>query len=260
MSRRLNFTKRQRIHQDEVDLRISPSAKTLTVEAAIDLTRLIKSGLLPDFPIFLEAYHEPRRQRIPLGTVGDLAGARRVEVPDFNRDEPVLFRLKIVDTAIEGRIAAFCDQIRPRPPGEHETESLLPIKIAPLEGEVFRLKLPDSSGEEPVLILNEGLDIWMIGGIKPYARTPLFVSLVLPSVIRQVLTHYLRPECEMDSEDDQSQPRGRWLAFGARLTGVEPPDTSTELAEVYGWVDDAVEAFCQNLSLLDRFKTAAESK
>lgn len=265
MSRRLNFTHRQRVRQDEVGIQIVSSSKHLVVDVAIDLSRLVKAGLSPSFPVFLEAYHDPQSERLPLGTVGTLAGVRRLAIPSFGAEEPVLFRLKVVDNdKIEGRLAAFCNQIRPKPLGEHETESLLDVKVAPIEGEVFRLDLPSTPYTKPVLLLSEALDLEMTGGIKTFALTPMFVALVLPQVIRQVLTNWLKAGSDDGDDGDgddeaENQPRAQWLTFARFLTGTGPPETDDEV-EVANWIDEVVASFSRRNDIAGRFKLVAEAK
>ena len=88
------------------------------------------------------------------------------------------------------------------------------------------------------------------------AQSPLFVSLVYPSALRQILTTVLASG-HRDAEDDADW-RSKWLRFATLLPGVDPEPPSEEEGEdaELRWVDEAVATFARKLGLKEKFSVA----
>jgi hypothetical protein len=119
----------------------------------------------------------------------------------------------------------------------------LPLDPDPsLEHEVWRLEIDENDG--PIVKVSTRLvrDRYML------ARSSAFVCLVLPEILRRVLTWAV--EEGQPDEEDQNTPRASWVGFGCSLLGqrelpddVDDPCTGTEAKE--RWVNDAVSRFCR---------------
>jgi hypothetical protein len=103
--------------------------------------------------------------------------------------------------------------------------------------------------------LNERLDGVTAGGIKGFAHNPLFVALVFPSVVKEVLVRLLIVD-ELSEEDLEDEgPEGKWLRYakGANpepLPGVEEREARLE------WIGRAVDQVGEQLRVLERFSAA----
>lgn len=96
----------------------------------------------------------------------------------------------------------------------------------------------------------------MAQGVKAIARTPLFVSLVYPEVLRQILTRLF----VIDRRDpsDAGEERGwveSWYNLASALNPDPMPALDREDVEArLGWIDAAVSRFARNSGALDRFE------
>ena len=56
------------------------------------------------------------------------------------------------------------------------------------------------------------------------------------------------------SNDDQSDPWHRWVAFVGSFFGTPYPDPEDDVNELLQWIDDAVAAFAQKIAATDGFQ------
>lgn len=164
---------------------------------------------------------------------------------DFGAGEGVQFRVKVVDAssgdAAAARILAQADGITPKEDGPRR--SLLPLDPDPdLRDEVWRLDLDENDG--PVVKVS----MHLVPDRHDLARSPAFVSLVLPEILRRSLAWAL--EQGLPGEDDWDTPRGRWIRFGCGLLGqAEPPDElnndDEESDDRERWVEEMTTRFCR---------------
>jgi hypothetical protein len=85
---------------------------------------------------------------------------------------------------------------------------------------------------------------------------PRFKWLVLPEVLRTILTHILVEE--MDEDDDSGETPGkRWLGFAEVLRPEPPPKAADRDADLIGdWVNDVVSAFCRRHNALGHWRAS----
>lgn len=257
--RHFNYTGRLRISRSDVSIALHASDDgTREFEAVLDLAA-IRRHAPGNSAVFVEAYGGTKFERFAFGTLASPAPAARHRLATFGADENVLFRVKVVETDVtRGRIIAMATRIRPAGPGETQQASLLPVSVAKLEGVVYRVDFPDDG--PPTLVLNEELEAGLPQGIKAIARTPMFVSLVLPEVVRQILTRILVVDCHTDDDDDDSSHAAKWKRF-ARVRNREPIpqlDDGDEPGPLLDWIDVAVARIAQDLRTLQRFRQGAE--
>lgn len=247
MARRINFTGRRKIAQSDVRIRIEQHQEKLTFQAEIDLKDY-------DFPsdarVFVEAYRglSATWKRFDFGRKGLQQPPSDLSLNEFGRAEGILFRVKVTAaTENRGRLLGEADGVRPQLPGEdpRPVGPLIEVDRAPLAGEVWKLEFPDSSSGMPKLVMNEQIDDW-----HEKARALSFRALVMPTVMRQILTQILLIDRDVGDEDDKNCWQQRWLRFAESLPGVleqpGPMDEDNELDSatvVTEWIDDAVAAF-----------------
>jgi len=254
--RRFNYTGRRRISTSDVLISTYQEDGQVYCDVAFDLDSVRYSQEVPaSTAVILEAYTRTKVDRFPLGTLESPSAGRRLHLESFGPDENVLFRLKVVNVEDKaGRIIAMAKGIRPTEPKESHQQSLLAVSVEPLDDVVYKVDFPD--GETPTLVLNEALDTVTEQGIKAMATDPLFVSLVYPEVVRQILTRILVIECDTDDEDDGETWETKWKGF-ARSLNPEPipePDNGSGSDLVLEWIEAAVSQISRNMNILDRFK------
>ncbi len=242
--RRLNYTKRQRLKREHIAITIHQPRESdpPVMSASIDLSSY---SLPSDANVLIEAYRHTAWQRFEFGTVGALHAPDDRLLRDFGAGEGVQFRVKVVEPLSHGataaRILAQAEGIKPNQDGPRR--SLLPLDPDPaLTNEVWRLEIDENDG--PLIKVSTHL----VRDRHALARSPGFLSLVLPEVFRRVLTWAL--EHGLPGDDEWDTPRGRWILFGCGLLGqTEPPenlDDRDEGADARdAWIEQAVNRFCR---------------
>ncbi len=251
--RRFNYTGRIKLKRDKTLFFLLPSEDgNVQFEARLDLADFRTDH--PNARVAIEAYVGSRTERFELGTVSGPDLSRR-RLANFRADDPVLFRVKVIDeTNDAGRLLGLAKQIRPKGPDDINYSSLLPVTVGALENLVYRVDFsPDSS---PTLVLNEQLDQVAPEGIKAIARShPMFVALVFPAVLREILTHLLLvDEIRPDDEDMDSWKR-KWIDFARLLNPSEFPQRD-DPDGVLNWIESGVTEFARKTASLPRFEQA----
>ncbi len=243
-TRRLNYTRRQRLKRENVAITIHQPRESdpPVMSASVDLT----SYALPsDANVLIEAYRHTAWQRFEFGTVGAVRVPEDRVLRDFGAAEGVQFRVKVVEPLSHGataaRILAQADGIKPNQDGPRR--SLLPLDPDPsLKDEVWRLEIDENDG--PLVKVSTHL----VRDRHALARSPAFLTLVLPEVFRHVLKWALADG--LPGDDEWDTPRGRWIRFGCGLLGQnEPPDDLDDRDEGAdardAWIEQTVVRFCR---------------
>jgi hypothetical protein len=248
MIRRLNYTGRRKIPRDLIRISLYRNGGVDEFDAFIRTDGL---ELPPSARVFVEAYHKSDWMRFDFGSVGVPALPADRRLTAFYEGVRVLFRVKIVSADGDaGKILAEADRLSPLSPDEDsDRDPLLPVRtVAGMRDQIWRVMWENG----PVLELNKGEP-----EIKHLLTTdPRFKWLVLPEMLRTILTRLLAEE--MDEDDETSQVK-RWLEFAASLHPDPPPraeDRDPELIE--NWVDEVVSAFCRRHRALDHWKLAVK--
>lgn len=226
-------------------IRLMNLERELAFEA--DLSQLRDYDLPGESLVFVEAYRQTSWMRFPFGRVGAITPPVNRVLTQFDSPEGVRFRVKVIPASDSHKLLAEADSIPLYLPEQTdaEKETLLPVKPAELDGEVFRL---DFSGGSPILLINRNA-----GAYSDIGRSPTFVALVYPSIFRQILTILLLIERHYDDTSDDDW-RSRWLRFATSLPGsVELPSEGASDENVSEWIDDTVAAFARSVGVLTRF-------
>ncbi len=199
--RRFNYTGRLRIRREHVRITIHESGGE---PARFDATLNLDPYRLPkDAPVFVEAYRQTTWMRFEFGTVAHIRPKDRPVLTDFDTPDGVLFRVKVTSpNEPHGKLLARADRIQARQPHEEEQPRvpLLPVKPDPdLGDEVFRVDFSD----RPILLVNAGL-----ANSTTAARSPVFVSLVYPAVLREILARILHRDHPGEIEEDGDRNTG----------------------------------------------------
>jgi len=115
----------------------------------------------------------------------------------------------------------------------------MPKDIAP---HTWRLDFRDD--DYPVVYIDN-----RIADSGTWARNnPIFVSCVLPAVIREVFEHIF-----LDFDDDSEPEWVRdWLRWADSLMPGRPLPFLDDLEQKRGWIEDLITSFCRKHSTLDR--------
>lgn len=246
MIRRLNFTGRKRLARKDVTIRLTPSGG---VDARFDLASY---GLPPSARLFVEAYRQTVWQRLDFGTVGGPIPSS-LALFGFGSRQGVRFRVRVVEAEPTGpapRILALVDGLTAvAPPGAPGGLSLLPVDWGDLPAVAWRLEVDDESG--PLLLVSRTL----VSDREAFVGSPEFVSLVLPELLRRILTRALLTGAADD--ETESGWSGDWLRLARTLPGVAaPPGRGGEAVlsdEEEDWLGDVVEAFGRAHGVAERF-------
>lgn len=240
-TRRINWTGRRRITRKEARILLRREGG-LRFELVLDVATL---SLPPDALVQVEAYAGAFVTRFDFGTVGLVRVPASTELTDFEDLDQILFRVKVLGVGpLASRILAEADQLRPFDPDEElsHRRPLLEPRGAELGEIVWRLEIDETKG--PDFQLNKTLGVnW-----KDIARTPQFVWLVLPEVLRQILEVAVKADAEELSDDSWQR---KWLLFAEAIPGAprEPEDVDDEQASE--WASDVVAAFCRRHRMRD---------
>ena len=196
--------------------------------------------------MFVEAYRQTTWMRFSFGQIGALRPANNRDLTQFDSPIGLHFRVKVTPIGDTHRLIAEADQISFLRPEQDEGERmpLLPIKPQKLGDEIYRL---DFSGDRPLLLINNDA-----GNYAEIGRSPAFISLVYPSVLREVLVRVLIIE-KHDDDTDLEDWKSLWVRFATLQPGLgELPDPD-EIEERSDWIDKAVTAFAKQLQCRAKF-------
>jgi hypothetical protein len=244
--RRLNYTGRKKIRREDVSISLNERTNSPATFDA-DLSKLSEYKLPDDAIVSVEARLQTRWMRFGYGTVGLISPALDRALTEFDSSDGIMFSVKV--TAVSGdpgKLLAEVDGISVRLPGEGEERRnpLLPVKSDDIGHEVYRL---DFTNDPPMLLVNRAA-----GDKDSIARSPMFMAIVYPAALREIMNRILYIEDLDDADDDGETWQARWLKFAGSLPGVGPvpPKDGGDREQ---WVDDAVAAFAKQQGMLDRF-------
>lgn len=244
--RRFNYTGRKRIRHTDAKVSLYEVGNGAT---AFDISLDLSSYDLPKGArVCVEAYRQTNWMRFPYGSAESIEPPEVRDLVEFESPDSVLFRVRVTEAkSPEGLLLAEADKIRPRLPGEEESDSvpLLPVRSASGLGD--QVYLIDYEGG-PRLLINDKMGDW-----RSLARDPAFSALVYPAVLKEVLLRVTHIE-ECYDPDDHDDWRSQWLQFAVSLPGAQPVPADTQAQQIDDWVDEVVAAFYRRRSYLSVFK------
>jgi hypothetical protein len=249
MAFRFNFTGRKRVLEAEAKVHVVKDAKPLKVR--LEQTFSGKNVYSPGDFVMLEAIRRTKLRRCALGTVGDLQQETIVDFPDFPDGKEVYYRLRIFDPAthvLKGLAKTLKDADKEQKPTD--MEPLLPVALSQPDDEIgnrfWKVRLNQNS--DPVLIISSK----KFNSYEP-VKSAEFKALVLPEVLRQVLTYAFIHSAPTGGFPEWSE---KWRTFvgvnlGVRGGPESVPDKVEEafVTETSQWIDDAVRAFADHFNL-----------
>jgi hypothetical protein len=256
--RTLNYTGRQRLRHADVNLTVKSGSDGKECTAAVDFSDIKQRVDLPDeASVVLEAFNgnSIKFARFDLGTVAEPRFGDVHRLNQFSPDEVISFRLKVVRAT--GVIIALADGIKLVASEEGQNHSLLPVSVEPLDGQVYRVDFPE--GEQPTLVLNEILDSATEQGIKAFARSAMFVSLVFPAVVKEILTRILFVDGSFEHDDREEGGAEwvvKWIRFARALNPEPIPSADDGEREMMAWIEAVVSEFGRRQNVVQRCEQA----
>jgi hypothetical protein len=254
MPRRFNYTGRKKIRRPDAEIRLQGAGADLRFDAKLSLEGY---GLDPHARVAVEAYRSRTAsyRRFEFGHVNaPLVPADR-SLADFQEPDGILFRVKVtLDQDGLGKLLAEADGINPRRPDETDdtAKPLIDVQCADLDGEAWRLDFPGAGA--PVLLIDRRIPAGTF-----FAKDPVFRVLVVPGILREILTRLFLIDPELIQEDDPEHWTSRWLQFARAHVGRDVPDPEEDEEEVrQEWIDDAVREFARRGKLIDCLLAPAE--
>ncbi len=246
MRRIFNYTGREKLYREHITITSVDrhDSEYPACRATIDLTTY-------DFPetakVYLEAYFKSSMMRFDYGTVNQvLSFADKIHYLDELQSNTPTFRVKVVDESEDiGRLIAVADGIQSSAEETKKVEKLplLYVSYEDLEDRIWSLDLTEVFAM-PTLLINSSLDLNQ--PVNEVVRThPLFVSLVFPNVVEQILSHIILNIEDVD-ETDVDNWRTKWITYGKTLTRMYIDRDISDLTddEREAWVNHVVHEFC----------------
>ena len=242
MKRTFNYTGRRSIHRADVSVTIRPDGRSWIFDADVKFAHY-------KFPHNAEIWVEAHRQNLWMqwswGTVSAIQVPVTRHLSEFDVPDGVLFRVRVVQPPGQEKhkLVGEVDGIQPVLAGEADDRRrhlIVPVPDA-LDQELWRL---DLEHEPPQLLINiDAKPSW-----KELARSPYFIALVYPEVLRRILWKILIDEVWSEDDEDAAW-KTDWIRFARSLGGLAPIPLPDMRVEREAWVDQAVAAFSRRMQL-----------
>ena len=254
MAHRFNYTKRDKIRLEDIEVKTAKGKSPLTVFLKVDFSRYLDKGTLKaEDLVVLEAHRRTKASRQPLGTVGSMPSSQKVEFVEFPNDENVLFRLRVIEP-VTRLVKGMAKRITPanKPEEKGPMDSIIQVALADPE---------DGLGERLWKVAFEGVSLptVLLSGKRfatPEAsQTAPFQALVWPEILQEILLYAF-----VVRAFDPPSWKSKWISFAEEVLGVSDPPAPTDapddtqqlpqyFRDVYRWIDEVVRAFCAHRDL-----------
>lgn len=243
----LNYTGRVRINQEHIQLELEDGPQGFQVQGKLDLAPY---GF-KDAKVIIELYRQSYRVRSACGDVQDTVTVA-ANFKRYAQASALLCDIKVVsvDPAKAGQVIGWAKQIRPELSGNSSgmRQGLLPFTPKDDMGDV--LWATDTSGDDPAVLINAHIDNW-----KSFCRGPIFQSLVMPEIVRD-LSQWLWDAFDRYPAGD-NEVINRWVAaFKAFGADIEEYKDSNPEDNAITWAIHAVNEFSAKFKFLKRFNDA----
>ena len=243
MLRRLNGTGRQTIRKADVHGSVHASDDGSPPALTLDVLILTSYAFPPNAPVRLEAWAGNAYQRWDLGTAHQLAIPDDMRLTDLQSTvKQVWFRVIVSSPDGDGRLLGQSHRLRFEVKGgaADGRQSLIPLEERTDLGDVvWRVDFGDD-GDAPVLRVNAD-----IPDISRTVRTdPTFRALVMPEVLRIVLTHMVCVAQAHPDDGDEDSVWAPWFDLANKYAPDAVLDVSADAVDHTKrlWVDTVVNA------------------
>lgn len=238
MKRTFNYTGRKKIERRDITITLREERGGLVFDADL---RLAGYKFPRTAEVWLEAHRQNLWMQFPWGTVSALRQPTERKLAEFDVSDGILFRVRVVQPQGQEhhKLLGEADGIHFVKIGEASDQRrhlLVPIPDA-LDQLLWKL---DLERDPPCLLVNQDAKpSW-----KELARSPHFISLVYPEVLRRLLTRALVGE-KWTEDDDEGGWTSDWMKFSRNLGVPWPPPLPDSEPDCVAWVEEAVAAFAR---------------
>ena len=245
---RFNYTGRKKINRQDVTITVFDNNGILKFKADMNLKEY---GLPAESPVYVEAYRQTSWMRFESGVVCEPDTPKDSKLSEFDSLEGIRFRIKVTQReGAHGKLLAMADKIHPLKPEEGDTERtcILPVQSADMEC-IWKIQFD----EEPILLVSK-----KAGSKDMISKSPEFITLVYPAILREVLYEIKTSDDDWQEEEEAWQKQ--WIEFINLLPGVgKMPELPCENEDAYDqWVEDAVDSFSRKLKIVETFVSCRE--
>jgi hypothetical protein len=242
MKRTFNYTGRRKILRKDVSITMRQTNGCWWFEADLKLADY-------HFPRNAEVWVEAHRQNLWMqwawGTVSALRAPIDRKLTEFDVPDGVLFRVRVVQPPGQEhhKLLGEADGIPFVKAGEADERRrhlIVPIPDA-LDQQLWKINF---ESDPPSLLVNkDAKPSW-----KEMARSPQFIALVYPEVLRQILKRVLIDE-KWSEDDEETGWQTDWMKFARKLGGLGQLPAADLEQDRENWIEEAVGAFCRRLEL-----------
>ena len=245
MQRTINQTSRKKIDANAFVF-VLREETTGDVNFDVRVNAFQKNEFPSEAEVYVEAHANITRQRFSCGTVGNLDLPINEKLDELDNTSPILFAVKIVENDCgAGRLIGLGERFSPQT-DERDGLSLLPLKVTDLGQLPWKV---DFYSAQPVLLINRSIP----HGIDRIKNDLVFQSLVLPSVLREILTYY----CLLDV--DENEHASRWIVLAELLYEAKPDvEHDEDHDETIDWINEVIVQFCSKHSITNRLVSVSE--
>jgi hypothetical protein len=253
MIRKLNYTNRIKIFQEDVRISVDKNDGLFLIDADLSaLSNREKYKLPPLGAVYLEAYRQSTWMRFDYGCIEKIQPPKNRALEAFDNLEGIKFRVKVTSTEGDHRLLAEADKIKLENQEEDNEDGHSLLHVVPksdLGDEIYRVVFADPDGTPELWINDENNNYRAIG------KSIEFMALALPSIFREILTRTIIVEKWTD-EDDDADWRCQWIRF-AKTVSFDPeiPDPENERDEAFKWIESTISRFAKKLKLRKHFRT-----
>ncbi len=242
MKRTFNYTGRRSIARKDVSVTVRADGEAWTFDADL---RLAHYNFPHNGEIWVEAHRQNLWMQWSWGTISAMRVPANRRLTEFDVPDGVLFRVRVVQPPGQEsrKLVGEVDGIQPVRAGEADDRRrplIVPVPDA-LDQELWKL---DFEHEPPQLLVNrDALPSW-----KDLARSPQFIALVYPEVLRRILARVLL-EDNWSEDDDDGDWQSDWIRFASNLGGLPPVPMLGLKQEREAWIEEAVAAFARRMQM-----------
>ena len=226
MKRTFNYTGRQKIGRKDVSIILRQEQTIWVFDANL---KLADYHFPRDAEVWLEAHRQNLWMQWAWGTVSALRVPADRRLTEFDVPDGVLFRVRVVQPPGQEhhKLVGEADAIPFVKAGEADDRRrhlLVPVPDA-LDQQLWKL---DFEHDPPQLLVNrDAKPSW-----KEMARSPYFIALVYPEVLRRMLARALEDWAE---DDEEGGWRADWVRFAKNLGGLGTVPLSPGIEAGWRW-------------------------